>query len=322
MNKYTALGFRHSLKEIWMALTKLNWKYEPAPCPGGADAIAIIDGTQYHGGLGDRLKGIITLYAYCKQRGLGFRIMHTHPFKLEDYLMPAEYDWILKTGEFTLNIRYCRFLHVRGEYPGNRLKKFRTKKQIHFDGNRDCLDTLNADRGTDYKWGELFKELFKPSPEMEARLQKLKAEIGGPYNASVFRFQNLLGDFKEYMYSPITDDGKREALISQCLDGLKAHIAECGEMPMLVTSDSTTFLEKAAEIEGVFIIPGTLSHMGGEKRDSLSDPYETYMKSFLDFYMLSEAMTVACIGTSQMYPSEFPLYASKVNDRPFCRISL
>lgn len=321
MNKYTALGFRHRIKEYWMALTRFNWKYEPAPT-GGADAVAIIDGTQYHGGMCDRFKGIITLYAYCKQRGLGFRILHTHPFRLEDYLAPAEYDWVLKPGELSTNIRYSRFFHMRGEYLAKRLKKLETSRQIHYDGNRDCVDILNEDRGTDYKWGELFRELFRPAPEVAARLQELKEEIGGPYNASVFRFQNLLGDFKEYMYRPINDAGKRETLITRCLEGLKRHISETDGKPMLVTSDSVTFLAKAAEIEGVFIIPGSLSHMGGEKKDKVADPYMTYMKSFLDFYMLSEAESVACIGTPQMYPSAFPEYAAKVNDRPFSRITV
>lgn len=321
MKKETKLIIKHVLSEkLWLP-AKLNWRYEPAPVKG-ADAIAVIDGTHYHGGLGDRLKGIVTLYAYCKQRGLGFRILHTYPFRLEDYLEPASYDWRLKPGEFTNNIRHCRLLHMRGEYPGNRLKKLHTKKQIHFDGNRDCLPLLNADRGTDYQWGELFRELFKPTPEVAEKLKTLKAEIGGTYNASVFRFQNKLGDFKEYNKPSISSANQRNILIDKCLDGLKKHMADTGGHPMLVTSDSVTFLAKAAGIEGVSIIPGTLSHMDGETRDRLTDPYGTYMKSFLDFYMLSDAQTIACIGTPQMYPSQFPLYAAKVHDKPFCRITV
>lgn len=319
MDRYSWMEFRHTVKEWRMALVKLHWKHEPAPS-GNAGAIAVIDGTQYDGGLCDRMKGIITLYAWCKQRGLGFRIMHTHPFRLEEYLVPAEYDWILKPGELSLNIRHSRFFHMRGENLARRLIKLDTQKQILYSNNRDCLDILNADRGTDYRWGELFRELFRPSPEMEAMLQKLKAGIGGPYNASVFRFQNLLGDFKEYGYRPVGDEEARRLLMQRCLEDLKKHISETDGRPMLVTSDSITFLTEASRIENVHIIPGSLAHMGGAGKDLPGNPHEVYMKSFLDFYMLSEAETVACIGTSQMYPSQFPLYAAKVNDRPFSRI--
>ena len=46
------------------------------------------------------------------------------------------------------------------------------------------------------------------------------------------------------------------------------------------------------------------------------------MKSFLDFFMLTEARSVSCIGTKEMYPSQFPMYAAKVNGIPFRRITL
>lgn len=324
MEKYTLryrwLDFRHILKEFRLALTRLKWRREPPPVKG-ADAVVCVDGSQYHGGLCDRFKGIITLYAYCKQRGLGFRIRHVHPFLLEDYLVPATYDWLLKPGEWSTNISYCRFLHTRGESLAVRLRKCNTTKQIHYDGNRNSLDILNADKGTDYKWGGLFLELFRPAPDMAARLERLKEQIGEPYHASVFRFQNLLGDFKEYRYRPIKDEGAREELINKCLDALRKRMEDCGGKPMLVTSDSVTFLERAAQIPRVHIIPGSLAHMGGGGNVA-ENTYEVYMKSFLDFYMLSEAESIACIGTSKMYPSAFPAYAALVHEKPFVRISI
>ena len=71
------------------------------------------------------------------------------------------------------------------------------------------------------------------------------------------------------------------------------------------------------QIEGVHIIPGTLVHMDEHKNGVPQDPYATYLKSFLDFYVLSEAQKIYRIGTSYMYPSEFPVYAAKVHDVPF-----
>ena len=91
---------------------------------------------------------------------------------------------------------------------------------------------------------------------------------------------------------------------------------------MLVTSDSVTFLQKAAKIDGVFIIPGSLVHMDGGDNSRRQELAESYMKSFLDFFMIAGAQHVTSIGVRQMYHTLFPEYAAKVNDIPFERIEL
>lgn len=91
---------------------------------------------------------------------------------------------------------------------------------------------------------------------------------------------------------------------------------------LLVTSDSITFLKKAVQIEGVHIIPGTLIHMDGQKNNIPQNSYEIYLKSFIDFYMLSEAQKIYRIGTPYMYPSEFPVYAAKIHNIPFESITI
>jgi len=85
---------------------------------------------------------------------------------------------------------------------------------------------------------------------------------------------------------------------------------------LLVTSDSNLFLKKAGKISGVYTLQGKVVHIDttvGENKD-------VYMKSFLDFYMLSEGEKIYSIGTDEMYKTEFPLYASKLNNIPFERI--
>ena len=51
--------------------------------------VFIIDGKTPHGGLSDRLRGLFSIYYYCKQRGYTFKVAWNYPFKLEDYLMPV-----------------------------------------------------------------------------------------------------------------------------------------------------------------------------------------------------------------------------------------
>ena len=321
--KYKMLELRHRLKELLLAARiALKSKELGKPVAGGPVYVAMIDGESCHGGMCDRFKGIISLYAYCKHRGLPFRIRYTYPFRLEDYLSPAAYDWTLRPGEYTDNPLYSRVLYMRGEHLATRLLKLKTtRRQIHYYSNRDCLAHVNealARRSEDrYGWGDLFCELFRPGTVLAGRIAAVKKELGGDYCAAVFRFQNLLGDFHEYHFKPLGDKDEAERLIGKCLDAVKALKAAHADNALLVTSDSVTFLNRVSQVEGVHIIPGTLVHIDGQKHGHPATPYETYLKSFLDFYVLTEARKIYRVGTSFMYPSEFPLYAAKVHNIPF-----
>ena len=87
---------------------------------------------------------------------------------------------------------------------------------------------------------------------------------------------------------------------------------------MLVTSDSVTFLERVSSLDGVHVIPGKVVHVGSKG----GEKYETYLKSFVDFYTLAGSEKIYGLATVEMYKSEFPMYAAKVNDIPFERIML
>ena len=90
------------------------------------------------------------------------------------------------------------------------------------------------------------------------------------------------------------------------------------DIPVLVTSDSQTFLSNASEIPGVHTISGKVVHMGSAE----GEDFNTYLKSFVDFYMLSGSRKVFALGTEEMYCTQFPMYAAMVNDVPFERITL
>jgi hypothetical protein len=209
-------------------------------------------------------------------------------------------------------------MYARGEH-GRRLLALKTsKRQIHYYGNMDVLPAINEHYGTSYSWGELFRRLFKPCPILQQRIEEIQSSIGAPYFSAVFRFQNLLGDFEEYHFKSESDKTKREEVISKCLDGIRNLQTTDPGMPVLVTSDSVTFLERAAALEGVHVIPGKVVHVGSKG----GEKYDTYLKSFVDFYMLAGSTKIYGLATPEMYKSEFPMYAAKVNDIPFERISL
>ncbi len=328
--KYRRLELRHCLKEILLSI-RIAFQSKELSNPQTEKPLFVfmVDGKTIHGGMCDRFKGIITLYAYCKYLHIPFRIRYTYPFQLEDYLSPASYDWSLRPHEYTDNPLYCRILYMRKEYLARRLLKLHSiKKQIHFYSNRDCLTQINkafTGENNGFDWGTLFRELFKPTPILRQHINLIKKELGGvniEYYAAVFRFQNLLGDFQEYHYQPLDNSQKAENLIKQCLNALRELKSSHEDTPWLVTSDSRTFLERVTALEGVHIIPGSLIHIDGAKNDTHNASFEMYLKSFVDFYMLTEAKKIYRIGTSYMYPSEFPVYAAKVHNIPFESITI
>lgn len=178
--RYSLLEFRHRLKEILLtARIVLKSKALRKPQTDSPIWIAMIDGETFHGGLCDRFKGIISLYAYCKYHKIPFRIKYIYPFKLEDYLSPALYDWRLKEGEYTDNPLYCNILYMRGEHLARRLLRERTNKQVHFYTNRDLLEQINEAFAEEEKfdWGKLYCELFEPGEVLKERISLIQNKL-------------------------------------------------------------------------------------------------------------------------------------------------
>lgn len=278
--------------------------------------ISAIDGKRHTQGLADRFKGIISVYALSKATGTPFRCIFTHPFPLTTFLLPNEYDWLPKENELSNSISDSRFKILRKQLSIKKLLRLLPlKKQVYVYANINYLSEINRIYNQNYKWGELLKELFKTTEELETQLQYHLDRIGRKeFTACVFRFQSLLGDFKEYSYNPVSYRQQQE-LIEKNRNALLKLIEEV-KTPILVTSDSSSFISAVKDIEQVHIIPGEVVHL-----DSTFDAKkEVYMKSFIDFFMISNAKKVYSIGTKKMYKTEFPMYASKINNVPFERI--
>lgn len=87
---------------------------------------------------------------------------------------------------------------------------------------------------------------------------------------------------------------------------------------VLVTSDSMRFIEHIKSIPDVYAFPGKIVHMDWSKGEN----YETYLKSFVDFYLIGGARKVFSVGTDKMYKSDFPKYAAMIGNIAFERILL
>lgn len=271
----------------------------------------VLPETTFSGGLSDRLRGIVAIYAECRRQELPFRIVF-EPLHLEDYLAPNQYDWRIKEDDICWNIKKvfpCVLLTYHAStHNGYQhwvqdtvLRSYIRKpfEQIHIYSNMICRDK---------EYGPLFHELFKPTKELQNQIDYHLDQLGGRRNyiTCTFRFRQLLGDFKEGGKTlPIEE---REPYIERCIQTVKVLHELNPDKTILVTADSSTFLSKLKEraLPYVYIMPGKVVHIGF----TFDASHATYMKSFLDMYMISLADTVYLVRDKLMYHSGFPYRAA------------
>lgn len=279
-------------------------------------AIACLDGRTVTSGFADRLRGMITIYAYAQQMKIPFRIEHIEPFKLQDYFVPNKYDWLLKEGEKSLNLFYANPIFLRQtsfcHCKGKRLLWVKKKRQHHFYTNANYLGIINKKYHTDYQFGNLFQELFKPSPLLQEYVDKYGQELGNEYISVSFRFMQLMGDFKD-CYGDVLNEEDKKILIKKSLKVIE-DLHNHNNKKVLVTSDSQSFIDEAKKLNFVYVIPGEIGHIGFSKGT------DVYMKTFLDFYMISQASHVYMAHSGKMYRSNFAPTAAKSNNVPYDEI--
>lgn len=304
----------YPIKEL--VLLFLNTGFKISPNQTTPLLLSVIDNKRSTQGLTDRLKGIVSIYSFAKSTNTPFRILFNHPFELSQFLEPAEYNWIPTDIEMDQSLLSARYVIMRKHPRFDKMFRLMPlKKQYRVYSNLDYLSQINHKFNTNYNWGDLFRELFKPTPLLQNQLNKHLSELGdSDYIACVFRFQSLLGDFKEYKYKPVSDVEQKK-LLELNRTKLIEIIADT-KSKVLVTSDSQRFIEYIRDIPQVYVIPGKVVHMDCDSDEKA----EVYLKSFIDFFMISSARMVFSIGTANMYKTNFPEYAAKINNAPFKRI--
>jgi uncharacterized HAD superfamily protein len=283
----------------------------------------IVDGSLNHGGLTDRLNGIISTYIICKISNIPFRIKWNFPFNLDQYLEPNQYNWLQKQNENYCKHKETKPIIVLNDPRSKALFNIKGNVQNHVYSNMNLLEKINSNYNSNYTWYSIFNELFKPSVSLKKHIEYNIKRIGKPYLGVVFRFQQLLGDFKEGNYKTLQLN-EQAKLIAKCINEVISIRNQNQDFNILVTSDSTTFLDKVKNEKNVFIIPGKVVHI----TFSSNETFDVYMKSFIDFYMLSKAQKVYSVISSEMqidghlFLTTFPEYAAKVGNIPFSRIHI
>ena len=281
--------------------------------------IFMVDGRISHGGMFDRLKGLITVYAVSKALGKGFRINWNYPFALHKYLDPSHYNWMIDELEINFGLLSHNNIIAYGEFLNpNRLMKNR-RKETHFYYGYNSLDKVNAHFGTNYQWGELYRELFRPTRYLQHYLDLYQTEIGSDYIAIHSRFMNLLGDRIETMINPELNSEKQKcSLIDSAINVVREISSKHPNARVMIASDSMIFIDRIRkELPMVYIVPGKVKHIdtAGETEDSEN------IKMFTDYYLISGTQKVYSLWHKGMWNSAFPEYAARIGNVPFVRIN-
>lgn len=282
--------------------------------------IFMADGRIPHGGMFDRLKGIISIYAIAKSQNKNFKINFTSPFELSKYLQPNNYDWIIEKNSILYSFPISRPLFLYGEcyYPHRVMKK--RNKESHFYFGYDILKNVNFRYKKEYEWGTLYRELFIPTPYLQKYIDYYKQDIGCKYIAIHTRFLNLLGDKNETDINPELSEIDKNELMEKVLNAIKQiHTSYNKTIKLMLASDSMLFINYAKNaMEDIYVIPGVVKHIDTAKQVSDSEN----LKMFLDYYLISNAEKVYSIVSDGMWPSAFPEYAAKIGNIAFERIKI
>jgi hypothetical protein len=281
--------------------------------------ICMYDGRMDHGGIADRLRGVVSSYDVAKRMGYDFRIFFDHPFLLEDYLVPATVDWRITKEELCYNpedaeAMFCGSNGTLVEPFFQRLwfkKRFReAHKQLHVYTNALLLPRSK-------RYGELFRELFRPSERLEQALAQYSEPLKGGYITVSLRFIGLLDDFTERDGKHISAE-EQQQLMDRCVAQIRKLYDRMEEKKrVLLTSDSTRFLKYAAEqLDFVYYIPGDVVHI--DYQDETPD--DINMKLFVDMLLISRADEAWLLQTDKMYNSGFPRRAAQITGIPFHHI--
>lgn len=274
--------------------------------------VVMNDGRSWHAGLSDRLRAMASVYSWCKQHGIEFKVYCVSPFNLHDYLVPNKYDWQIDAVALCYNAHHSRpYLLNSHQLPCRWHDLYLRWMMIGYDEIHLYTNTYFRDN----RFYENFNELFKPSDKLKQKIDEQRAKLPKRYVVFAFRFLELLGDFKDCVTTPL-DEKSKEVLIRKCMDKVQdLHDTFYRDYQIVVTADSKTFINRAQEtFDYVHTIPGEVGHIDYTSKDD----NDVHLKAFLDMYLISYADEVVLLATGEMYDkSGFAMRGAMIGDKKF-----
>jgi hypothetical protein len=304
------LGRIYNLLKIYYALI---FSLEIFKSKNNKTIILCFDGHVHHGGLLDRIKGIISFYEVSKQLNYDFKIYFNSPFQLTDFLIPNKVNWVLEKRYF--HVFSTKIFYLMNQFNKKPIDLILKSKATTFYiyCNVDYLKKIYPEKDTESLeaiFRNSYNELFLPSE----RLNKAIDSNPSHKNIAVHtRFTTLLGDFIDSTQIVLDYDRKKE-LIQKNLKELNQIQSNHLNETIYVLSDSISFLNYIKQNTEFKILEGIPKHMD----DKLNEfEFESHLKTFTDFYFLINSKAIYSLRIGKMYPSGYSKYAAIIGNNPF-----
>jgi hypothetical protein len=276
--------------------------------------IVCFDGLFPHGGLVDRLKGIISFYQIAQILGYDFKIIFNNPFDLNLFLEPNNVDWQIDTSKMRWHPTKSKTLYLVNNFNVNPLKLIKNSKakQFYVYANIDYGKTNFRDLNTEQlenKWRSDFNHLFKKSELLQAKLNEIATD---PFIAFHSRFTTLMGDFKDTTTKNLSKD-QQNTLCNNLVTIINRVKTEQNKSAF-VFSDSINFIKFVKQNTQVNIVEGNPFHMDNFINNNNIDGH---LKTLIDFFMIAKSDTVYFLNVKPMYNSSFSKYAAIVGQANF-----
>lgn len=285
--------------------------------PEQKQIIICFDGVFSHGGLVDRLKGIVSFYQVANALDYDFKILFYHPFELERFLNPNQVDWLIKSEAIKWHPFKDQFVHVVNDFNVNPMELVKQKNANRYfvyaniDYGRALFPHLNED-ALAQQWNTAFTSLFKISELLNQRLQDINTSN---FIAFHTRFTSIMGDFKDTT-SLVLPEVAQDQLKYKLLEKIKDLSAN---KTAYIFSDSINFINYVTANSSIKAIEGLPFHMDDFEKNT---QMEGHLKTFIDFFMIGKSSQVYFLKTEEMYNSSFSKYAAIVGETPFTHIDL
>ncbi|PSG86542.1 hypothetical protein C7H52_12730 [Aurantibacter aestuarii] len=298
-------------------LMKFHMKQSKSKHPDANKRIIVcFNGQVPHGGLVDRLKGIISFYDVARQLNYDFFIQFSHPFNLDLFLEPNAFEWRIDETETGLS-KTTQLINVINQFDLDPLEliKSSSKQTFLVYANIDYLSKTNptkSGKALEHLWRTHFNHLFKQSSQLKKALLDLEPE---PYISIHTRFTSIMGDFQDST-SLIISEEERTVLLEQLkvkIDYIQSTHVE----KVYVFSDSSLFLSYALQNTTTQTVKGTPFHMDSYTSQA---EIEAHLKTLVDFFMIAESQNVYFLKINPMYSSAFSKYAAIIGNKPFIKI--
>jgi len=289
---------KHLIKIIWKAYIFKYFKKNRADKLPFGSIVYISDTNTWAGGLVDRLKGIISLYDFAKEKKLPFYIFSDQKNDFSGFLQ--------------IKLKNVRLDALDRKIRGNKVHYFIDNTIVRsysyfFSSNKihhvyTNLDLLKYKYGSesDEKWRLLFHQLFNPSGLIKTEVDKI---IGGrDFIVCSFRFRSRMGDFK--------DDGRewdkqtKIAEIEKLNKAVENTISKFPNKIVYVASDSATYIKQLLQLD-----PNRFFYNSNLKAD-IND----MERSIIEFLVISQGERVFQFKRPSMFSGVFSYYASIIGN--------